>query len=177
MRNEAIRTLHSAFSIQHFYFAVTHFTISAKVADLPCIRRPVRKILPAAHTTTTAVHAMVTTDTATCHIGGPGCREIRSSIRNGAAVGISESTVAIVPSGARSTAPAVKTGIITRSITGVIMFCESFRSLHAAPMATNREPKMNWARTTNKKNQPMIDGVTARAYPPQYCATTRPPAM
>ena len=27
------------------YFAVTHLTISAIVADLPCMRRPVRKIV------------------------------------------------------------------------------------------------------------------------------------
>src|SRR4051812_10115703 len=105
---------------------MTHFTISAKVADLPCIRRPVRKILPAAHTTATAVHAMVRTDTATCHIGGPGWREIRSSIRNGAAVGTSESTVAIVPSGARSTAPAGENRNITRSNPCVLLFFESF---------------------------------------------------
>src|SRR3954469_24229247 len=157
--NSAFNIQHSAFST--FYFAMTHFSISPMVADLPCIRRPVRKILPAAHTMATAAHVMLTTDTATCHIGGPGCREIRSSIRNGAAVGTSERTVAIVPSGARSTAPAVNTGIMTRSITGVIMFCESFRSLQAAPMATNSDPKMNCDRTTNKKNQPMIEGVTA----------------
>jgi len=54
------------------YFAVTHFTISPSVADLPCMSRPVRKIFPAAHTTASAVHVMMTTDTTICHIGGPG---------------------------------------------------------------------------------------------------------
>ena len=88
---------------------------------------------------------------------------MRRSIRNGAAVGTSDNTVASVPSGARITDPAVKTGIMTSSITGVIMFCESFRSLHAAPIATNSAPKMKSDRIRNSRNHPTIAGVTALA--------------
>jgi len=88
---------------------------------------------------------------------------MRRSIRNGAAVGTSDSTVASVASGARSTDPDVNTGIITSSITGVIMFCESFRSLQAAPIAMNSDPKMNNDRTRKSRNHPTIDGVMALA--------------
>ena len=59
-------------AINHPYFAITHLNISANVADLPCMSSPVRKILPAAHTTASAVPAMSVTDRTICHTGGPG---------------------------------------------------------------------------------------------------------
>ena len=68
-----------------------------------------------------------------------------------------------MPSGARSTVADVKTGSMISSMTGVIMFWESFRSLHAAPIATKSDPKMNNDITRNSRNQPTIAGVTALA--------------
>src|SRR5258708_30534577 len=80
--------------------ALTHFHISPNVAALPCISRPVRKIRPAAYTAVTDVAAASTTETATCHIGGPGGRMMRSSMRNRALVGNIDSATQIGLSGA-----------------------------------------------------------------------------
>src|SRR5258706_4064045 len=76
---------HSTFDVRHS--ALTHFHISPSVGAFPCISSPVRKILPAAWTRATAVAPVTTTDTRICHIGGPGAIAMRSSIKNGVAVG------------------------------------------------------------------------------------------
>ncbi len=86
---------------------------------------------------------------------------MRMSIRNGAAVGIIDSVNDIVLSGDRATENHVSAGSISRSMAGVIMFCASLRSLHAAPMAMNTEPKMKRARTRKRRNQPKAAGVIA----------------
>src|SRR5687768_16004137 len=83
-----------------FIHARTHFHISPNVAALPCISRPVRKILPAAYTAATDVSAASATASATCQTGGPGGIMMRSSIRNGALVGNSDKPTAILLSGA-----------------------------------------------------------------------------
>ena len=113
---------------------------------------------PAAHTQKSTVARTNTADSATCQAGGPGCIEMRSIIRNGVAVGISDSTVATIPSGARRIDPAVIIGSIMISITGVIRFCESFRSVQAAPTATKMEPNSRTAITRKNANQASCDG-------------------
>src|SRR5205085_7251306 len=120
--------------------------------DLPCIRMPVRKILAAAQTASTVVAAISSAETAICHPGGPGASETRSIIRNGAAVGMSDSTVAIVPSGARRTGTHMNIGTIITIMTGVIMPCESLRSEHAAPTARNTDPNIRIDMTRTRKN-------------------------
>ena len=56
------------------HFAITQRASSTKLGGLPCISRPVRKILPAAQTTAIAVRVVRTTESTTCQAGGAGRR-------------------------------------------------------------------------------------------------------
>ena len=76
---------------------------------------------------------------------------------------MSERTIAVMPSGARSTDIHVNIGSITSTIAGVTMLCVSLRSLHAAPMAMKIDPKISPDITRNSVNQASAPGVTALA--------------
>src|SRR6476659_7485060 len=89
------------------------------------------------------------------HTGGPGGSMMRSSIRNGLAVGNSDSPTDIGLSGALMIANHVIHGSIMISIAGVIIPCASFRSEQAAPMVMNIDPKMNAAITRKRYNHRM----------------------
>src|SRR6185436_5173278 len=103
------------------------------------------------------VAAVSATESAICQIGGPGGSMMRSSIRNGVAVGKSDRPMAIGLSGALMIANHVIHGSIMINIAGVIMPCASFRSVHAAPMVMKIDPKMKAAITRNRYSHMMSD--------------------
>ena len=67
---------------------------------------------PSTHSTVVA--AMIATESRICQSGGPGWSAIRSSMRNGAAVGTSDNPIASVLSGARRMAAQVNSGTIRK---------------------------------------------------------------
>src|SRR2546428_8541095 len=114
--------------------------MSDKLADLPCISRPTRKMRPAAHTNSTIVAVDSVMPAACCHNGGPGGIVVSGSMRNGVAVGKSETAIANLPVGARRIVDHVDIGSMTSIIAGIIIVCPSLISFQAAPIEMKIDP-------------------------------------
>src|SRR5438045_1489542 len=65
---------HSDFIVHrsHSYPLATHFIISPRLAPLPCMRKPTRKIRPATQTTQSVAVSELAAATASCQTGMPG---------------------------------------------------------------------------------------------------------
>ena len=93
-----------------------------------------RKIRPAAHTAANVVTSISATDSRICQTGGPGPQRDPQQHQERRRGREQRQRQRELPSGARSTERPGEHRDIMSSITGVIMFCESLRSLHAAPI-------------------------------------------
>jgi hypothetical protein len=152
--------VHGPASARLVYFRHDPYAVTSPiVADVPCMRRPVRKILPAPQTTIRTVPAIMATDaTHLPTVGGPRACRGDASASSGMGAGRGNQRPArsnVMRTGARSTVADVNTGNIISSITVVHHGSGSLSvslQAHAPESPRTSTRRMKSAITRNSRN-------------------------